>query len=425
MNDRSDQFVRIEKPVYGGDFLARAEGKAIFVPLALPGEAARVRVVGEKSGYANAEIERIEEAASCRVMPRCAHFGTCGGCQYQHTDEATQIEFKRAILREALERGGVRVEDEIGVLAGAPWGYRNRIRLTFDAQGRLGYRGRRSHNVVPITECPIAAPVLMEAAAIFAECAQAWKQKPTEVTLFCNADETALLMSAVFARAPKLDVNTLGHEMAARVPALKGIDLLVAARGNAMPHAVARWGETSLTYDAAGFAYRVDHGAFFQVNRFLIDRFVQQVTAGYAGRLAWDLFAGVGLFARQLTAGFERVVAVESAGASTQALAANLKFTRSTPVRAATLDFLRRNHGDARPDFVVVDPPRNGLGAEVVSQLVEVAPADVVYVSCDPATLARDLSVLLKNGYRLHAVTLVDLFPQTFHLETVVQLKRA
>ena len=126
-----------------------------------PAKQARVRVVEEKRGYATAEVEEIVAAAPERVTPSCKHFGTCGGCQYQHADYKAQLEMKQAILRETLERGGVRAPDEIAVLAGEPWAYRNRIRLAFDAEGRPGYRGRRSHAVVAIEECPIAAPVLV------------------------------------------------------------------------------------------------------------------------------------------------------------------------------------------------------------------------------------------------------------------------
>jgi 23S rRNA (uracil1939-C5)-methyltransferase len=181
---------------------------------------------------------------------------------------------------------------------------------------------------------------------------------------------------------------------------------------------------------AAGFEYRVDQGAFFQVNRWLVDGLVEAVTAGRSGELAWDLFAGVGLFAHRLTAGFARVVAVESAPTAVDALEANLAGTGGTAVRAATLDFLRtaveRERPDlVVPDLVVVDPPRTGLGAEITALLGKLAAPALVYVSCDPATLARDLKALIASGYEVESVTLADLFPQTFHLETMVHLHRA
>ena len=191
---------------------------------------------------------------------------------------------------------------------------------------------------------------------------------------------------------------------------------------------IARWGAPSLAYRAADFDYRVDHGAFFQVNRWLVDALVSRVVSGQSGSLAWDLFAGVGLFARALTPAFTRVVAVESAPSATQALAANLKGTRGVPIRATTLDFLRRPLAPAaRPDPVVIvlDPPRTGLGPEITALLVQLAAPAVVYVSCDPATLARDLHALLAGGYQIQSIALADLFPQTFHLETVVHLRRS
>jgi 23S rRNA (uracil1939-C5)-methyltransferase len=164
--------VEIDKPVYGGACLARVEGKAVFVPLTLPGEQARVRIAQDKRGYATAEAEEIVSAAPQRVAPACRHFGVCGGCHYQHADYAAQLAFKQAILRETLERGGVEAPAEMAVLAGEPLAYRNRIRLALDAAGKPGYRGRRSHAVIAVSECPIAAPLLVKAAQAFAEVAR-------------------------------------------------------------------------------------------------------------------------------------------------------------------------------------------------------------------------------------------------------------
>jgi 23S rRNA (uracil1939-C5)-methyltransferase len=421
------QMVQIEKPVYGGAFLARVEGKTVFVPLTLPGEQARVRIAEDKRGYATAEAEEIVSAAPERVAPACRHFGVCGGCHYQHAGYAAQAAFKQAILRETLERGGVAVPEEMAMLAGEPLAYRNRIRLAFDAKGNPGYRGRRSHAVIPVSECPIAAPLLIEAAQAAAEVARQMKPafRPAEIAFFCNADETALLASVFTASAKKIRFDEFAEALAERVPALQGGELLLDGRKGEQPRTVAHWGAASLLYRAAGFDYRVDRGAFFQVNRWLVEALVERVTADRKGALAWDLFAGVGLFARRLTAGFARVIAVESAPSATQALAANLKHTSGIPVRATTLEFLRNSRKGKRPDLIVVDPPRNGLGAESCALLAEIAAPEMVYVSCDPATLARDLNALTNSGYAIQSIALADLFPQTFHLETVALLKHA
>jgi 23S rRNA (uracil1939-C5)-methyltransferase len=426
------QLIEIERPIYGGAFLARLEGKAIFVPLSLPGEQARVRITQSKPGYASAEVEEIIRAAPERIVPACPHFGACGGCHYQHTDYATQLTLKQAILRETLERGGVIVPAEITVLAAEPWAYRNRIRLAFDAAGNPGYRSRRSHGVVPVRECPIAAPLLVKAAQAFAQVAREFAPtlRPTEIALFCNATETALLATVFTANLPKLRFDELAQALHERIPALTGAELIAEGRPGQQPRTLAQWGAASLSYRAAGFDYRVDHGAFFQVNRWLVDSLVERVVAEQQGKLAWDLFAGVGLFARQLTAKFARVVAVESAPTAKQALAANLKATTGIPVKSDTLAFLRAHmthHAKetVAPDLIVVDPPRTGLGAETCALLGQIAAPALVYVSCDPATLARDLRLLIASGYQIQSITLADLFPQTFHLETVVHLRQA
>ncbi len=259
--------------------------------------------------------------------------------------------------------------------------------------------------------------------------------RPAELSLFCNAGGDSLLVSVFIPdaganRSAIKSFEIFAGVLAGRVPALKGMELVVEGRGEERaliqwPRTVAQWGQPSLFYRAAGFEYRVDHGAFFQVNRWLVDGLVERVTANRDGKLAWDLFAGVGLFARQLTVGFARVVAVESAPSAVIALKENLRGTTGSAVEASSLDFLRRSRKAERPDLIVVDPPRTGLGAEITTLLADIAAPALTYVSCDPATLARDLRALLATGYIIQSLTLADLFPQTFHLETVVHLRRS
>ncbi|HMG88114.1 MAG TPA: 23S rRNA (uracil(1939)-C(5))-methyltransferase RlmD [Terracidiphilus sp.] len=419
--------VEIEKPIYGGAFLARMEGKATFVPLTMPGEEARVRIVEEKRSFATAEPEEIVRVAPERVVPHCRHFGACGGCHYQHANYEAQLKFKQAILRETLERGGVRAPETIEVLAGNPWQYRNRIRLAMDAAGRVGYRARRSHDLVPIAECPIAAPLLVKAALHAEEILKVAKPgfRAREISLFSNADETEMLASMMVPESGTRGFDRVFDEWKKHIPALVGAELIEDAGTDKAPQILAQLGEFSLTYRASGFDFRVDHGAFFQVNRWLIDGLCGQVAADRRGGLAWDLFAGVGLFAKKLAENFERVVAVESAPMASEALKHNLEGGSAHCVIAETAAFLRAQDKMSRPDLVVVDPPRAGLGAETTSLLAEVGAPAIVYVSCDPATLARDLRALLSSGYEISSVTLADLFPQTFHLESVVELRRS
>jgi 23S rRNA (uracil1939-C5)-methyltransferase len=255
----------------------------------------------------------------------------------------------------------------------------------------------------------------------------------SEISLFCDAKETALLASVTVAGSGKRGFEDFARALAGKIPELKGVEFLAQGAEGQAPHSKAQWGANSLLYRAVGMDYRVDQGAFFQVNRWLVDALVERVTADARGALAWDLFAGVGLFARQLGRSFTHVIAVESASASIAALAHNLRGTNASAVKATTLDFLRRGGSGDRPDLIVpdlivVDPPRTGLGPETTALLAEIAAPEIVYVSCDPATLARDLRALVdsRNGprYIIDQITLADLFPQTFHLETVVRLRR-
>jgi 23S rRNA (uracil1939-C5)-methyltransferase len=250
--------------------------------------------------------------------------------------------------------------------------------------------------------------------------------RPTEVSLFCDAAETSVLASLTVLSPDKKGFDLFCRAVGEEISALKGAELVLEDRRDAhgqQPHTLAHWGAESIAYRAAGFDYRVDHGAFFQVNRWLVDPLVERVTGGQKGAVAWDLFAGVGLFARRLADSFERVVAVESAPASQAALAHNLQDTNSEAVTSETLPFLRRR-SNPRPGLIVVDPPRTGLGLEVTTLLGEIGAPSLVYASCDPATLARDLRALLGSGYAIESLTFADLFPQTFHLETVVALRR-
>jgi 23S rRNA (uracil1939-C5)-methyltransferase len=290
--------------------------------------------------------------------------------------------------------------------------------------------------VVAVRECPIAAPLLVEAARSFTEVVRGFASalRPTEIALFCDAAESALLATVFTANPARLRFDELALALHERIPALIGSELVTEGRPGQQPRTQALWGAGSLDYHAAGFNYRVGHGAFFQVNRWLVDALVEKVAAGQQGALAWDLFAGVGLFARQLATNFARVVAVESAPSATAALAANLKGSSGIPVKSDTLDFLRAHKtyrpadvvsDSTVPDLIVVDPPRTGLSAETCALLAGIAAPALAYVSCDPATLARDLRALIASGYAIQSITLADLFPQTFHLETVVQLRHS
>jgi 23S rRNA (uracil1939-C5)-methyltransferase len=422
--------LHIEKTIYGGAGLARSEGKAIFVPFTLAGEDVDAHVVQDKGGYATAELEAVVQASAVRVAAACPHFGACGGCHYQHANYATQVAMKAAILREALERARIREIPEIAALTGEPLGYRNRARLHVRANPfSLCYKLRNSHEDLAIQECPIAASALEKAIQAITRDGEPlglgkWVR---EVEIFSDADGTMLLVSLWTKRAAREAEQRLGDlwpRLRQIVPQAGGAAVFSVEEGRAPSQRLAQIGEESLRWRAAGRDYRVSLGSFFQVNRFLVDPLVRLVTAGERGAAAWDLYAGVGLFSVPLAAQFGEVTAVESAAGSVRDLRENLRGTNHRVVASETAKFLRRTTEQrvTAPDLVVVDPPRAGLGRDVTASLGKLRPPRITYVSCDPATLSRDLAALLESGYHLRKMHLVDLFPQTFHLESVTHL---
>jgi 23S rRNA (uracil1939-C5)-methyltransferase len=429
--------LRMEKAIYGGASLARVPadgppdlaGKAVFVPFALPGELVEASIATDRRSYVTATLDSVLEPSTSRITPGCEYYGRCGGCHYQHADYAAQLAMKRAILIETLERAHVPVPAEIRVLSADPWAYRNRVRLhvTRYPQPALGYREAASHRDLPVSHCPVAAPILQQAIATIHSLLQ---QQPTlaitlsEVEFFTAEDESALLATLFTQhKSPEHVSRSVADALLPTLPALKGVRTFSLDPRTRRTQPASAWGQSSLEYAVGPLRYHVSAGAFFQVNRHLVPKLLEEVIAGRQGALAWDLYAGVGLFAQALAQRFEQVIAVESSPASTADLARNLNGHRHKSIVKDTLQFLKSTP-KARPDLVIVDPPRAGLGTEVCQRLGALQPRQIVYVSCDPSTLARDLRTLQPSGYRPIALTLIDLFPQTFHLEAVATLER-
>jgi 23S rRNA (uracil1939-C5)-methyltransferase len=390
----------VEKLVYGGDGLARVEGRVVLAPFVLPGERIRVRTWREQPGLVRACALEVLEPAPERVAAPCPVFGRCGGCHYQHAPYEYQLAAKRAILADQLRRlGKMEPPEEMAVVAAEPWGYRNRAQLHVEG-AKIGYREARSHHLSEIGQCPIASPKINDAMRALAGMLrdQRWPRFVRSIEIFTDERQVQLNVLAADRPVAKRFFYWCAEEIAGLV-------------------------EGALDYQGR---FRVSHHSFFQVNRFLLERLVGLALEGAEGETALDLYAGVGLFSLALARSFREVTAVESGSGAVR----DLEFNAAR----AGLENLRAEQGTAEeylqkleraPDFVLLDPPRAGLGKAVVRRLAELGPRQVTIVSCDPATLARDLAGLTAAGYRVEKMTLVDLFPQTFHLETVVRLGTA
>jgi 23S rRNA (uracil1939-C5)-methyltransferase len=428
----------IEKLVYGGDGLARlpaaehGRGKAVFAPFVLEGEIIEASTLEEKRGFARAQAEMIVRPSPQRVEPQCPYFQRCGGCHYQHASYDQQLEIKASILKENLRRiAKLEMETELMVHPSPPWNYRNRARLQVrnSPDFALGYYRFNSHELLPVEQCPISSPLINRSIGRLWEAGRAGSapEEISEIEFFADADDTRLLAACYCKRETSGErAQEIAEQLKLALPEAVGVGMFLALRHGAIrteanPLALAGAGE--LIYKTQSASYRVSAGAFFQVNRHLTDTLVRLVTGGRSGQVALDLYAGVGLFATVLARSFAQVVAVEASPTSFADLKYNLPRNVKT-VQATTEQYLRKEAGRWKPELVVIDPPRSGLGESVVGGLIALGAPQVVYVSCDPATLARDLKALLGSRYRVERAHLVDLFPQTYHLESVFHLVR-
>jgi len=390
--------VTVEKLVYGGDGLARLDGRVVMAPYVLPGERVRVKAAQEKPGLVRAGLLEVLEPAPGRVAAPCPVFGRCGGCHYQHAPYDYQVEAKCGILVEELRRlGKLEPPAEIAVVTGEPWGYRNRAQLHVE-RGRIGYWEARSHKLCALERCPIGSPKIDETIAVLSKMARDGRWPKFVRSLEVFTDE----------RQVQLNVTETDRPVARRF-----FDWCA----ESIPGMV----ENALDYEGR---FRVSRNSFFQVNRFLLDQLVAAAVEGAEGQTALDLYAGVGLFALALAKRFRNVTAVESGSGAVRDLQFNAERAGVTvaALQSTTEAYLEKP--ETAPDFVLLDPPRAGLGKAVVKRLAELRPERVTIVACDPATLARDLAGLVAAGYRIEGMSLVDLFPQTFHIETVVRLAR-
>jgi 23S rRNA (uracil1939-C5)-methyltransferase len=427
-----------QKLVYGGAALGHYQGRAVLVPRALPGERVEVETVRTAKGVVHARLLRVLDAAPERVDPPCPYFGRCGGCQLQQLSAGHQTISKQDVLRETLRRiGKILWDADIPLFSAHPWNYRSHAQLKVacqaDGQVALGFFEAESHRLISVEACLILSPrlnsILVELrrpewSALLADC--------REIELAAD-DEDEKVMITLHGSLTAEKAEKLARQSLAQLP---GAVCVAFPRGRDWQV----FGEPALVYRVGEFQYKISPGSFFQASRFLIPKLVHAVTkdpldrqapgsqgaTSGGGNIALDLYAGVGLFTLPLARSFSEVVGVEGNATSSQDLARNaeihgLKNLRAAP--ATAFDFLRR-YAQLEPDLVVLDPPRTGVDLPTLRLLTALRPRRIHYVSCAPPTLARDLRFLVQQGFRLNSIELFDLFPQTYHIESLARLTR-
>jgi len=403
---------------HGGAALGRHEGKVVFVPYAIPGEEVLVEIVEDKGRYARGRLVEVLAPSTQRVPPPCPHFGShatvaavgCGGCHWQHIAYEAQLAFKQRIVQDQLERIGCfeSVPVKPVIESPEPWRYRNHVQFALDEQGRLGFMAAESQRVVPIEECYIMHPLLDEVfGALDLELPELKR-----LSLRCGVNTGQRM--AVFET-----YEDEPFELEVDLP-VSCVFLLSDGRTATLI------GQEYISEVLAGQEYRISARSFFQANTLQAEKLVRLVRdylAPTGSEVLLDAYCGVGVFGLSLVGEVGQVIGVEE---SPNAVA-DARFNAGL---ADNVEFVEGRVEEVLPslgvpiDLVVLDPPRQGCASETLTALAGLIPAKIVYVSCDPATLARDSRRLVQAGYQLDEVQPVDMFPQTYHIESVALLRR-
>ena len=379
--------VDVERILPGGMGLAHAGGKTVFVSLAAPGDRLRVRVDREQGNVLFASIEEIIAPSPVRIEPPCPYFGRCGGCDFQQLTYEAQLAAKAEVIRDCLHRIA-RLDDVPDIIVTASpdqWRYRMRATWQIDQEQRsVGYYERGSRRVCDVADCAVLRPEL----------------------------ETKLegVRATEWHRFP---------------PDLKHLDVVAGENGVSFAPSFADFQTNELSLTVAGEVYHYNAETFFQINPSLLGPMVEFALEDVSGKSALDLYSGAGLFTLPLSRRFQNVLAVESNPAAARFARRNLQHAGLTNTRVitATVTDWFRNASPTPVDFILLDPPRVGAESAVIQGILDLHPPQISYVSCDPATLARDLKKLTAGGYTIKSILGFDLFPQTHHVETVVRMR--
>jgi len=410
MNVHSGTFdLLLEKHAYGGVTMGRlSDGRAVFVPFGLAGEKVRVRLTEDKKNFARGEIIEVLEPSKDRIQPRCKHFMECGGCHYQHLPYKKQLEIKTEILIDQLKRIGKIESPPVQPMVASlnSWNYRNHIQFSLTENGKLGFQAPNSNKVIPITECHLPEASINDF----------WQQLEFEqeidierVSLRAGADEDLMLvLESDSPEPPELEIEariSITHVYEENTVVIAGND-----------HIIIR----VLDRD-----FKVSAASFFQVNTVMAEKMAQhlidQLSINQSSTLL-DVYCGVGLFSAFFASKCEHVIGIESSESSCEDFAINLDEFDNVELYQGTAEEVLPGLVDqigSNQLYAIVDPPRAGIERYALDALVQLNPEIIAYVSCDPSTLARDVKRLIENGYKLKQVTPFDLFPQTYHIESI------
>jgi 23S rRNA (uracil1939-C5)-methyltransferase len=390
---------------FGGDCLARLpDGRTVFVPFGIVGEKVQVELTEEKRNYARGRIVKLLSPSPKRILPRCAHFQQCGGCHYQQLNYADQLEMKQKIVADQLERIGKILNPPVHPIIGSEkeWNYRNTVQFHLSRAGKPGYQGVGGRGVVEITECHLPLEPIN---ALWAQIEIDPASGIERVSIRCDCDEELLVgFESTKSQAPEFEVD------------FPISVVFMGAEGNVLLS-----GEDYSLMRVKSRDFRVSAGSFFQVNLSMAEKMVEYVLT-FIGKeqisLIVDAYCGVGLFSAFLAPLSKELIGIELSESSSNDYSINLdEFDNVSLYMGAVEEVLPALK--IKPDILLLDPPRSGLDPKALTGVIESKPGKIIYISCDPATLARDLKYMITSGYNLESVTPFDLFPQTYHIESI------
>jgi len=400
--------IQLEKLTYGGEAMGRLpDGRAVFVPFGLPGENVRLRLVQDKQSFARGELLEVLTASPDRIDPKCKHFGKCGGCHYQNLPYEKQLQAKAEILRDQLQRIGKIVDPPVKPISASPleWNYRNHMQFHLTAEGKLGFVNSKGNSTFPIEECHLPEVGINS----FWPELQFDSNKDFERVSVREGREEELM---VVLESEKLEAPEI--EIEADVSVIHLFD----------EHPVVIAGRDYFVINILETDFRVSATSFFQVNTKMAEKMVEHLLAKLpvtSETTLLDVYCGVGLFSRFFAPKCKLVIGIESSQSACEDFAVNLdEFDNVELYEGAAEEILPGLAGRFDSSaYMIVDPPRAGIEKHVLDALISIKPKVVAYVSCDPSTLARDAARLINGGYRLVEVTPFDLFPQTYHIESI------
>lgn len=401
------QFVELtlENPAYGGDTIGRLpDGRVVFVPFGIPGEKVKIRIVNDKKKYARGELVEILEPSPQRIEPRCQHFGTCGGCHYQHISYENQLKIKQRILRDQLERIGRLENPVIEPVVPSPkiFNYRNYVQFKIGQNKRLGFYRHDKNGVLEIEECHLPDELINQLWPLV-EIDQA--AGINSIGLRIGEGEVILItLESSEPFAADFDVESLPVSVVHKSP---GSTQVLA-------------GSSLLHMQVKDKNFQVSAESFFQINLPLLEQVIDRIETRLPEKtsLVLELYAGVGLFSSFLASRAEQLIAIESSPSAGEDFVVNLDQFNNVELYEGSAEKILPLL-DIMPQIVLVDPPRTGMKRVVLDRIINLSPELIVYLSCDPSTLARDSRILSEEGYEPEKFIPFDLFSQTFHIETL------